>query len=88
MPRYRKRVDENLREIVEALRLFGASVLISNAEIDLIVGHRGVNYLLEVKSAKRRSRLQAVQLKMVTEWKGQYAVVTSAKEALAVIGAE
>jgi len=76
--------DENEPEIVEALRGIGASVLLID-DIDLIVGFRGVNYLMEVKTAK--GKLNKKQQKFFRGWQGQVNIVRSVDDALRLIGA-
>ena len=83
-PRYGTPRDANEPEIVEALRAVGASVLLID-DIDLIVGFRGVNYLLEVKTAK--GKLNKKQEKFFRGWVGQVNIVRTAIQALGLIGA-
>jgi hemin uptake protein HemP len=86
-PRRARKVDANQAAIVAALRAIpGVQVLVLNAEVDLIVGHRGRNYLLEVKRDHRPSRLKPSQEAMRITWPGQYAIVSTLDEALAVTG--
>jgi len=80
-----RKVDANQAQIISGLRAIGASVMIVNGEIDLVCGYRGVNYLLEVK-ASRKSQLKASQVKLLDEWRGQYAIITSLDEAYDAIG--
>ena len=83
-PRYGTSRDANEPEIVEALRAVGASVLLID-DIDLIVGFRGVNYLLEVKTAT--GKLNKKQEKFFRGWVGQVNIVRTVDQALALIGA-
>ena len=83
-PRYGTPRDANEPEIVKALRAVGASVLLID-DIDLIVGFRGVNYLLEVKTAK--GRLNKKQEKFFRGWVGQVNIVRTVEQALGLIGA-
>lgn len=85
MKRYAAKRDHNEPDIVRALEQVGATVLRID-EIDLIVGWRGSNYLLECKS--RRGRLTEAQIKLRATWRGQYTVVRSVDEALKAIGAQ
>lgn len=48
------RVDMNQDAIVSALRAAGASVLSIGQPVDLLVGHRGVTLLMEVKNPQSR----------------------------------
>lgn len=87
------KVDANQKEIVAALRKVGASVS-STATIgkgfpDLIVGFRGVNYLLEVKTGTKppsERKLTPDQVTFHAAWAGQIAVVNSVEEAFKAIG--
>lgn len=84
-----KRVDEIQADIVDALREVGASVFLLH-EVgrgcpDLLVGHRGQTYLLEVKSA--RGRLGPRQREWAERWRGHpVCVVRSVDEALEAVG--
>ena len=82
--RYDAKRDENEQEIVDALRAVGASVLLID-DIDLIVGFRGVNYLLEVKTAT--GKLNKKQEKFFRGWVGQVNIVRTVDQALGLIGA-
>jgi hypothetical protein len=90
------RSDNNQKEIVDALRKVGASVLVlsnaKNVEVgtpDLLVGHtfRGgeENLLMEIKSDGKP--LRETQENFKRKWKGQYTVIESPEEALRYIGA-
>lgn len=83
--------DANAGEIVSALRRVGAVVRFVEFAHgiagcpDLLVGWRGVTYLLEVKTPK--GRLSDAQKKFHAEWTGgPIYVVRSVEEALAVLG--
>ena len=90
--------DVNEAEIISTLEAVGATVeCIPSGEgvPDLLVGYKGVNYLMEVKPEPVKGKVFAssVQLnpKQVlwhSTWKGQKAVVRNPKEALAVLGIE
>ena len=90
MGRRAAKVDANQGEIVAALRAVGASVApahtMGGGFPDLVVGHQGVTYLLEVKTPK--GKLTPDQERWHPEWRGQVSVVRTAEEAWAVIGAE
>jgi hypothetical protein len=80
------RVDQNQAAIVEALRKCGCSVLslaaIGKGAPDLLVGHRGVNRLLEVKNPATRGKLNDLQNAWHLRWAGQVLTVTSPEDAL------
>jgi len=94
-----RRVDQNCAEIRDGLRALGYSVIVWNGIVDLVVGapgRQGIgprNFLLEVKnpartpSGLRQDAAKTIsQQKMRAEWKGQWAVVKTLDEALAVMG--
>lgn len=88
--KYAHRVDENQKDIVAALRRFGASVSllhkVGGGIPDLLVGYHGVNFLLECKLPLKSSKLNDKQVKWHSEWKGQAQVVRSPQEALRALG--
>lgn len=77
-------LDANHQAIRAGLEAVGATVD-PKCPGDLLVGFRGVNYLLEVKTVK--GKLRASQERFRAAWKGQYAVVRTMDEALRSIGA-
>lgn len=81
------RVDENQYDIVSALRSAGAMVEhlhnVGGGCPDLLVGFRGRNYLLEIKTG--RGKLSRIQKDWYLLWKGQVVVVRDSIEALSVI---
>lgn len=78
------RVDGNQAEIVKALRDAGCDVYTLGRPVDLLVGHRGQNFLLEVKGPK--GKLQIAQKVFVRSWRGQVSVVRTAEDALWAVG--
>jgi len=85
--RYAARRDANEGEIVRALEKVGASVLRLH-DIDLLVGFRGRNYLLEVKDGRKapsKRPLTPQQVKLRSAWRGHYRVVTSTEEAIEAV---
>lgn len=82
-----KRRDANEKAIIEALRAAGASVQqLSGLDVpDLLVGHHGINFLLEVKMPK--GELSDGQFEWVKRWRGRDVyVVRTVDEALAAVG--
>lgn len=77
-------LDANHKAVRAGLEAAGATVD-PKCPGDLLVGFRGVNYLLEVKTAK--GKLRPSQERFKARWKGQYAVVRTMDEALKAIGA-
>jgi hypothetical protein len=86
--RYAKKKDLNQEQIVEALTKIGVDVWILDRPCDLLVGFRGKNFLLEVKDGKKppsRRRLTADQQEFARTWRGQFSVVLSVQDAIAVV---
>lgn len=73
-------------EIITALRAVGATVQPLSAKgcPDLLVGYKGVNYLLEVKTGK--AKLTEDEQTWHILWQGQVTIVRSVEDALAIIG--
>ncbi len=85
MRRYANRRDANEPGIVEALRKIGCSVFPLNLPVDLLVGYRGVNILLEVKDGDKvpsRRKKTEQQEEFMRAWNGQVIVVKSRQEAI------
>ena len=87
------KVDANQTEIVKALRQVGASVQslasTGNGVPDLLVGIRGLNFLIEVKDgAKPRSdrKLTPDQVVWHQGWRCHVAVVESVEQAIKILG--
>lgn len=88
------RVDANQPEIVKGLRRAGASVLIvSNLKncFDILVGFRGVNYIMEIKDGEKppsKRGLTDGEKRFREGWQGgEYHIVLSLEQALEIIGA-
>jgi hypothetical protein len=86
------RTDANQPAIVAALEAIGASVAITSAVghgfPDLVVGMRGRNWLLELKDGNKapsRRTLTPDQIEFKAKWRGHWAVVTSAEDAIDVV---
>lgn len=89
-----KRVDHNHKSIVEGLRAVGASVVslaaLGKGAPDIAVGHRGRNYLFEIKNANMppsKRRLTLAEESFHESWRGQVSIVASLEDALQAIGA-
>ena len=83
-----QRVDANQRQVMQALRAIGADVLFIGHPVDLLVGYRGENWLLEVKDGSKppsARRLTKAQAPFVDTWRGRVAVVKSVDEAIKAI---
>lgn len=81
--RYARQRDKNEREIVRALERIGCDVIPMHRPVDLLVGFRNQNWLLEVKMPS--GKLTKGQKEFIPSWRGQVAVVTSVDEAIAVV---
>lgn len=91
--RHAAKIDSNHRDIVDALRNVGASVqslaAVGQGVTDVLVGFRGVNYLMEIKDGKKppsARKLTPAQHKWHAAWRGDVRVVKNIQEALMVIG--
>lgn len=87
------KIDTNQPQIVAALRAAGASVqplhAVGKGVPDLLVAHRGTNYLIEVKDGAKppsERKLTPAQVDWHGAWRGQVAVAETVEQALAVIG--
>lgn len=85
------RVDSNQKEIVEALRAYGCSVLhlhqLKNC-FDILVGYKGLTFLFEIKKSAK-DKLTEGELKFKTEWFGSpVSVITSELQAIEIIEKE
>lgn len=86
------RVDANQAEIVAALRSAGASVYPTHALgkgfPDIVVGFRGVNYLMEIKDGSKppsKRQLTPDEAEFHAAWAGTVHIVESVDDALDVI---
>ena len=89
--RKRGRTDANQAEIVRELRARGCSVMdmssIGAGMGDLLVGHRGRNFILEVKTGPA-AKLTPAEIRFSLEWAGQWARVSNSVEAWEVVSAQ
>ena len=83
-PKYGASVDLNQKEIIDALKKIGCHVVAIGTPVDLLVGYRVHNFLLEVKRPGEKPRTQA-QRKFLAEWAGQVRVVETAEEAISLV---
>jgi hypothetical protein len=81
------RTDSNQRAIVDALRRYGCTVEVAHTMRhgfpDLIIGHNGRNFLLEVKD--KRGSLTPDQVVWHQAWRGQVVIVRTIDEAITVV---
>jgi hypothetical protein len=80
------RVDANQDQIVSALRAAGAYVWIIGLPVDLLVGHKGHTFLVEIKTDSKK-RLTALQADFFENWAGStLARIDCPEAALRMIG--
>lgn len=87
-PRYGKRVDANQLEIVKALEKIGCVVLEIGWPVDLLVGYRRHNFLIEIKDPDKvesERELTDAQVEFFAKWRGQVVKVETVHEALALV---
>lgn len=95
MPRHRThRRDINQTPIEQALKQVGATLAdlsqVGAGVTDLLVGYRGVNFLLEIKNPNQspsHRKLTEKQQEFHAFWRGQKTVVETVDDALKAIGA-
>lgn len=84
-----KRRDANHAEIRDAFRALGASVAdtadLGDGFPDLVVGWRGCNYLVEIKT--RTGKLTPDEVKFFDAWKGQAVIVRTVDDAQKLLDA-
>ena len=84
------RTDDNQHELVEALKKIGAKCYFIGKPVDLLVGFRGRNLLLEVKRPDKRGQVSAFtkeQRDFISTWPGEVEIVYTIQEAVsAVVG--
>lgn len=91
MPKHAAQADANQREIILALKQMGAKAIYLKKPVDLLVGYRGVNVLLEVKNLSaargdaRQGKLTAEEQEFFDTWPGQVEKVTSPQQACEVV---
>ena len=81
------KTDATQAPIVAALRLIGAKVYYIKEPVDLLVGFRKRNILMEVKNGDGKDALTKAQVEFIATWPGELHVVRNVNEALvAVLG--
>lgn len=85
-PRNGASVDENEKEIVDALKAIGCDVVRIGRPVDLLVGYRKFNFLIEVKRPGARPRKdQQDQRDWIKNWRGQVRQLTTVEEAIRLV---
>jgi hypothetical protein len=92
--RYAAKADRNQPEIVAALRERGATVFplhtVGAGMLDLLVGYKGRNLLMEVKDGElvpSAQKLTPKQVEFTQTWLGQWDVVNSIAQAVGILDA-
>jgi hypothetical protein len=84
------RTDDNQHDLVEALKKIGAKCYFIGKPVDLLVGYRGKNLLLEVKRPDKLGQPSAFtkdQKDFIDTWPGEVKIVSTIEEAVsAVVG--
>lgn len=79
------KVDGNQRDIVDALRQIGCDVHVIGLPVDLLVGFRARNFLIEVKDPNGSNRLTESQKEFMATWRGQVRICRSPEEAVRLV---
>jgi len=77
--RHNPKRDANEKEIVDFFKAQGISVVRLNTPMDLLLGYKKRNYLVEVKIPGKD--LNKNQKEFVKEWRGQWIVIDSIDQA-------
>lgn len=85
MARYAEKIDANQKAIVDALKRIGCDVYSIGQPVDLVVGYRARNFLMEVKNPNGKNELTDAQKEFIATWRGQVRVVRSADEAIRLV---
>lgn len=83
-PKYGASVDLNQKEIVDALKQIGCTVVAIGTPVDLLVGYRKHNFLIEVKRPGEKART-ATQRVFLETWPGQVRICSSPEEAIRLV---
>ena len=84
MPRYGASVDLNQQEIIDALKKVGCAVVAIGTPVDLLVGYRGRNFLIEVKRPGEKARTKT-QREFLENWPGQVRIAETPEEAIRLV---
>lgn len=81
--------DKNHSEIVKAAGLVGATVLdlsqVGGGCPDILIGYRGLNYLIEIKNNDTFGKLNERQKLFVDNWRGHVAEIREIDELITEI---
>ena len=79
------KIDANQAEVVKALRRCGVSVRIIKQPVDLLLCHRGITSLMEVKNSDGRDQLTKEQIYFIAIWPGKVHVIHTPEEAISAV---
>lgn len=79
------RVDANQAAVRAALEKVGAKVKYIKEPLDLLVGFRKRNVLMEVKNRDGRDELTKAQVEFLATWPGEAYVVHTPQDALTAL---
>lgn len=90
-----RRTDGNHSTIVNQCRRLGFSVFsthtVGDGFVDIVVGHKGRNYLFEVKDPAQppsKRKLTPDEVKFHESWRGQIDVVECVEDILRIVNSE
>ena len=86
--RHAARTDDNQHELIEALKKIGAKCYFIGKPVDLLVGFRGRNSLIEVKRPDKRgqqSKITQEQKDFIATWPGEVHICHTIDEAIAAV---
>lgn len=87
-PKYGKNVDQNQLEIVRGLEEIGCDVCEIGWPVDLLVGYRKRNFLIEIKDPNKppsKRRLTPEQVEFFKMWRGQVRKLETLDEAVQLV---
>ena len=80
------RTDANQDEIIKLLRQIpGVRVEVIGRPVDILIGYRGHNLLVEIKNKSGRDTLTDAQRKFIPDWTGQVRVAHTFDEIFKLI---
>ena len=88
-----KRTDANQKQIVELVRMLPGASITSTHTIgkgfpDLVIGYKGINYLIELKDGskpKSQKKLTPDEVEFHMKWNGQIAICENFEDILKIL---
>lgn len=81
----RHRSDNSQSSIIKALRKIGCDVECIGTPVDLLVGYRSRNFLLECKTPASNYKGTPKQQAFIKNWRGQVRIVRTPEEAIKLV---